>query len=116
MCVSCGCGKPDDDHGDSRNITMADIDQAAEAAGTTRARVLQNITKGGQPDSSNSGQQQQQPVSVNSQSQAQQNTDAQSTAQPGTQPASQGQDSGTSWAQDHQNINYQPPKEQNHTN
>ena len=34
MCLSCGCGKPDDDHGDSRNITMSDLKRAAEAAGT----------------------------------------------------------------------------------
>lgn len=43
MCISCGCGKPNDDHGDSRNITLDDLNQAAAAAGTTRDRVLQNI-------------------------------------------------------------------------
>ena len=46
MCLSCGCGQPNDDHGDSRNITLNDIDQAAKAAGTTRDKVLQNITGG----------------------------------------------------------------------
>ncbi|HZS78440.1 MAG TPA: hypothetical protein VFA41_17645 [Ktedonobacteraceae bacterium] len=46
MCLSCGCGEPDNDHGDSRNITLKDIDAAAEAAGTTRDRVLQNIMGG----------------------------------------------------------------------
>lgn len=46
MCMSCGCGSPNDDHGDSRNITMNDIDQAAQAAGTTRDRVLQNMNGG----------------------------------------------------------------------
>lgn len=43
MCMSCGCGKPDDDHGDSRNITMDDLKRAAEAAGTTPDKVTQNI-------------------------------------------------------------------------
>ncbi len=43
MCISCGCGNPNDDHGDPRNITMDDLNQAAQAAGTTRDRVLQNI-------------------------------------------------------------------------
>ena len=32
MCVSCGYGKPNDDHGDERNITQRDLDRAAEAA------------------------------------------------------------------------------------
>ncbi len=43
MCISCGCGSPNDKHGDQRNITMNDLDQAAKAAGTTRDRVVQNI-------------------------------------------------------------------------
>ena len=43
MCLSCGCGRPYDDRGDSRNITMSDLDRAAEAAGTTRDKVIQNI-------------------------------------------------------------------------
>ena len=46
MCLSCGCGKPDDDHGDSRNITMDDVKRAAEAAGTTPDKVAQNIMSG----------------------------------------------------------------------
>ena len=56
MCLSCGCGIPDDNHGDTRNITqgdidkrnvtLADIDAAAEAAGTTREKVIDNINAG----------------------------------------------------------------------
>ena len=46
MCLSCGCGRPDDDHGDSRNITMGDLKRAAEAAGTTPDKVAQNIMSG----------------------------------------------------------------------
>jgi hypothetical protein len=58
MCLSCGCGKPDDNHGDVRNITqqdvnqrdisLQDIDAAAEAAGTTREKVIENINSGTQ--------------------------------------------------------------------
>ena len=62
MCISCGCGDPDDDHGDSRNLTLNDIDQAAMAAGTTRDKVLQNIMDGGgqnQQNMSNGSQNQQ---------------------------------------------------------
>jgi hypothetical protein len=32
MCLTCGCGIPDDDHGDSRHITMSELKAAAEAA------------------------------------------------------------------------------------
>jgi hypothetical protein len=46
MCVSCGCGKPNDTHGDSRHITLQDIDAAAQAAGTTREKIAQNIVEG----------------------------------------------------------------------
>ena len=61
MCLSCGCGKPDDDHGDSRNITMNDLKQAAEAAGTTPDKVVRNIINGsgtqmGQSNTSSSAQ------------------------------------------------------------
>lgn len=58
MCLSCGCGKPDDNHGDVRNITQQDINQrdvslqdldaAAVAAGTTREKVIENINSGTQ--------------------------------------------------------------------
>jgi hypothetical protein len=43
MCMSCGCGKPDDDHGDSRNITMNDLNEAAAATGISPTQVVQNI-------------------------------------------------------------------------
>src|SRR5689334_17857461 len=49
MCISCGCGNPADNHGDKRNITLQDIDEAAQAAGTTREKVLQNISDVAQP-------------------------------------------------------------------
>ncbi len=62
MCLSCGCGDPNDDHGDLRNLTLNDIDQAAIAAGTTRDKVLQNIMGSGgqsQQNMSNGSQHQQ---------------------------------------------------------
>lgn len=62
MCMSCGCGSPNEDHGDSRNITLNVIDQAAIAAGTTRDRVLQNMmgdNQGGQQNTPADSQNQQ---------------------------------------------------------
>lgn len=57
MCLSCGCGKPNEDYGDKRHITMKDLDQAAQAAEATREQVVQNIVNTvaqaqGQPSSS----------------------------------------------------------------
>ena len=52
MCVSCGCGDVNDNHGDSRNITLGSLDAAAQAAGTTRGRVIQNISQLGETISS----------------------------------------------------------------
>ena len=43
MCMSCGCGKPNDDHGDQRNITQADLDRAAQAANISPDQAAQNI-------------------------------------------------------------------------
>ena len=43
MCVSCACGKPNDDHGDKRNITMNQLEEAAQAAGVSIGDVCQNI-------------------------------------------------------------------------
>ena len=112
MCISCGCGTPNDDHGDTRNITLQDLDQAAQAAGTTRDRVLQNIMQSNQQGSSSQRQGQQ---SSDNQSQAQQNKDAQAQNQPGNYEPSLGHDSGTAWGRDQEQINYQPPAQQQHT-
>ena len=32
MCLTCGCGEPDADHGDPRHITMQALKDAADAA------------------------------------------------------------------------------------
>ena len=31
MCYNCGCGKPEDDHGNSKNITNKTFKEAAQA-------------------------------------------------------------------------------------
>lgn len=46
MCLSCGCGHPNENGGDSRLITMNDLDQAAQASGITREQVVQNLANG----------------------------------------------------------------------
>jgi hypothetical protein len=43
MCLSCGCGEPDADHGDARHITMAKLKEAAEAAEISTEEAAQNI-------------------------------------------------------------------------
>lgn len=46
MCLSCGCGEPNERHGDDRNITQDDIDAAAAAAEISAAEVITNISSG----------------------------------------------------------------------
>jgi hypothetical protein len=43
MCASCGCGKPNDNHGDTANITLDDLERAARAAGVSTAQVADNL-------------------------------------------------------------------------
>ena len=43
MCVSCGCGEPNERHGDDRHITQDDLDAAAAAADITSEQVALNI-------------------------------------------------------------------------
>jgi hypothetical protein len=43
MCMSCGCGRPDDQMGDDRNITANDLRAAADAAGITMEQAADNI-------------------------------------------------------------------------
>jgi hypothetical protein len=46
MCLSCGCGEPNEKHGDDRNITMNDVKQAAQASNITPMQAAQNIMNG----------------------------------------------------------------------
>jgi len=40
MCASCGCGMVNEDHGDERMITLADLE---EAAGISVREVVENL-------------------------------------------------------------------------
>ena len=47
MCLSCGCNKPTEDHGDKRNITTKSLEDAAKAGDVkSTAEVVQNIQSG----------------------------------------------------------------------
>ena len=43
MGASCGCDTPNDNHGDSANITASYIQRAAEAAGVTPSEGVENL-------------------------------------------------------------------------
>jgi hypothetical protein len=43
MCASCGCGTPDDNHGDPANITIYEVEWAAAAAGISPDQVVDNL-------------------------------------------------------------------------
>lgn len=42
MCYNCGCGLPDEDHGDPRNLTNRSFEQAAEAVGQSAKEAREN--------------------------------------------------------------------------
>lgn len=42
MCYNCGCGKPDDDHGNPKNITNKTFDEAAKASEMKTADAKNN--------------------------------------------------------------------------
>jgi len=46
MCVSCGCGEPNETHGDASHITLDMVQRAASAAGIAPQDVATNIQKG----------------------------------------------------------------------
>jgi hypothetical protein len=61
MCASCGCGKPNDQHGDSRHITLDQIQEAAKASDISAMEVAKNLMdsvqqSGGSTGSTSSGQ------------------------------------------------------------
>ena len=45
MCLSCGCGEPNADHGDTRHITLAKLKEAAEAAEISTEETAKNIVE-----------------------------------------------------------------------
>jgi hypothetical protein len=54
MCASCGCGKPDDQHGDNRHITLQAVKDAASAADITAEEVVKNLGDSVKQESSGS--------------------------------------------------------------
>lgn len=48
MCMSCGCGQVNNDHGDPRNITLGDMRSAAQAANIDVQTAARNIQQASQ--------------------------------------------------------------------
>jgi hypothetical protein len=46
MCLDCGCGEPNERHGDDRHITMDDVKAAAEASEISVDQAARNIADG----------------------------------------------------------------------
>jgi hypothetical protein len=46
MCLDCGCGEPNERHGDDRHITMDDVKAAAEASEVSVDQAARNIADG----------------------------------------------------------------------
>ena len=46
MCLSCGCGQPNEKHGNPANITLDDLKKAAQAAGIETEQAADNIHAG----------------------------------------------------------------------
>lgn len=94
MCASCGCGQGNEQHGDHRHITLHDLDQAAQAAHTTRAQVAQNIVRAAN-QAGPMEQDQQNWTTSSSQART-------SGKKPGEYAPPLGQDSGTAWQESQQ--------------
>jgi hypothetical protein len=45
MCLNCGCGKPNEDHGNSANITADDLRRAGEANDQSLRESAQHIVE-----------------------------------------------------------------------
>ena len=45
MCATCGCGIPEDKHGDERNINWSEIEAAAKANDISPDEAVGNIEK-----------------------------------------------------------------------
>ena len=46
VCVTCGCGSPEDKHGGDRNITLSEVEAAAKAAEISLDDAVANLNKG----------------------------------------------------------------------
>lgn len=43
MCANCGCGIPEDKHGDERNINWSEVVASAEASDISPQQAAENI-------------------------------------------------------------------------
>jgi hypothetical protein len=57
MCLSCGCGKPHEDHGNPDNITQEKLQKAADASKISLTQAADNIKNGLSQAGSGGGQQ-----------------------------------------------------------
>jgi hypothetical protein len=46
MCLDCGCGELNEDHGDSRHLTLDSIRSAAQASEISIDEAMKNIADG----------------------------------------------------------------------
>jgi hypothetical protein len=46
MCLDCGCGEPNERHGDDRHITIDDVKAAAQASEISVDEAARNIADG----------------------------------------------------------------------
>jgi hypothetical protein len=46
MCLDCGCGEPNERHGDDRHIIMDDVKAAADASEISVDEAARNIAEG----------------------------------------------------------------------
>ena len=46
MCLDCGCGEPNERHGDERHIIMDDVRAAAKASEISLEEAARNIADG----------------------------------------------------------------------
>jgi ABC-type transporter Mla subunit MlaD len=45
MCLNCGCGQPEDDKGDSRNITLSTLKAASDATGQSLHETIDHMER-----------------------------------------------------------------------
>ena len=49
MCLNCGCGVPDDNHGDEKNITNKSLKEAGDANGQSLEETKHNMREALKP-------------------------------------------------------------------
>jgi phage-related minor tail protein len=59
MCLDCGCGEPNESHGDSRHITLDSVRAAAQVSGISENEAMDNIAAGMRQARSSGGSQSQ---------------------------------------------------------